>query len=187
MKTYGEVNVSLHTFVSSVLERGDWSASFTEHCSARVKIAVGTGQKNSRAGIVKTEKLLTEPGIEARLLRGPVHSLVTLLHKILLQSISSPKPPLIESAHLQKARLSTACCYHRPSVRNPLQLLIPISFRKYKHSSKECPTYSGTHSKTLQIRSQCTVTICFIQDVPSNIAGLFVVQRTASLSTERPM
>jgi hypothetical protein len=63
MKTYGGVNVSLHTFVFLVLERGGWSPSST-HFSPRVQLTIGSGQFGSGFGILRTGETLTQPGIE---------------------------------------------------------------------------------------------------------------------------
>lgn len=83
MRAYGEVEVQLHSFVTCVLDEGEWSASRLI-CLAPAKRAPSTpkhsrlGRHQSQSGRCGEQKnLLPWPGIKTRFLGGPAHSLVS--------------------------------------------------------------------------------------------------------------
>jgi len=83
MRIYVGVEVQLHSFVTWVLDKGEWSASRLS-CSAPAKRALTTphaqqaGWCQSQSGCCGEQKnLLPWPGIKTLFLGGPAHSLVS--------------------------------------------------------------------------------------------------------------
>jgi len=83
MRIYVGMEIQLHSFVTWVLDEGEWSASRLS-CSAPAKRALTTpkhsrlGRCQSQSGCCGEQKnLLPWPGIKTRFLGGPAHSLVS--------------------------------------------------------------------------------------------------------------